>query len=356
MRIAVYITGHGYGHAIRALTVMQALQRVRPATHFHLRTIAPRKLFQGALSEGSFVYTPVQLDTGGVELGLLDTDIAETVQRAKDFLPRLPEIITAEANFCEAEKIDLVLFDVPAAAAQIACRAGIPSVALANFTWSGIYEEYPETEYLVDQLREWYSSTTLALQTPLGYDLDEFPLKKCIPLIARRSTAHADAVRRELGLHEDQIAVLMALRGLPGVPHASDPRIVFLSFDDIEREHVIQLGNEWQPRFPDVLMACNAVLSKPGYGIVGECIAAQKPLLMLPRTGFRETRHLLEDMEGTIPHAMVTMLELQSGSFEDKLHEVLQPFWPSKRIPHNGAEIAAREILALMARDGGFGE
>ena len=349
MKIAFYITGHGFGHAMRAVTVMKALRQRDPSLHFFVRTTAPAALLQREIDPPVHI-TSVQTDTGCVERGILYTDEEKTVERARAFYKRADEVIEKEAAFLREQRIDLVLFDVPPAAAEIAARAGVSSIAIANFTWEHIYAAYSGLEDIVEQISAWYAKTSLALEVPLGHELTVFPRCEPVPIIARKSEANAVSLRQELGLDESDLPVLAALKGdeLAGRPlQCDDPRVRFFTFAELEGPRVVRLGEGWQTRFHDVLAACDVVLSKPGYGIVSECIANRRPLLHLPREGFRETGYLLRAMDALLPHAAVALEDVQQGRFGGLIDSLaFSDFdWPD--IGTDGASVCAEKILSF---------
>jgi len=49
MRIAYFVTPHGFGHAARAAAVMVALQEIDPTIQFDIFTQVPRWFFQDSL-------------------------------------------------------------------------------------------------------------------------------------------------------------------------------------------------------------------------------------------------------------------------------------------------------------------
>lgn len=349
--MAVHITGHGFGHATRALAVMAALRHRKPDAEFFLRTMVAQDFVRASFSE-PFHLEAVRLDTGAIERDGLSTDRERTIAVAADFHANAEAVIAREAAFLREAKIDVLVFDVPPLSAEIAVRAGVPSVAIANFTWDRIYRDYEGSDALVSKFSEWYGKTTLALEVPLGHEVSVFPARRRIPIIARKSTADPYAIRTELGLDHHTAAVLVALRDemLPGgeIP-GDDPRVVFLTFGNARGPRVRKLAPEWQQRFPEVLAACDAVLSKPGYGIVAECIANRTPLLHLPREGFAETAYLLGEMEALMGHRAVSMEELSSGGITAALLELLRQSIPWPTVRTDGAEVAA-ELIVEFAR------
>ena len=68
--IACFISPHGFGHATRAIAVIEALQLIRAHVHAHIFTTVPRSLFAQTLT--SFTYHPVVVDVGLVQSSALD--------------------------------------------------------------------------------------------------------------------------------------------------------------------------------------------------------------------------------------------------------------------------------------------
>ncbi len=304
--IAAFITGHGFGHAVRMATVLREIQRTVPGTFVYIYTTAPEKLFAETLP-GPYHIDSAIFDTGAVEKNVLFTD----------------------------------------------AKAGIPSIAIANFTWDRIYRDYPNSDKLVKKIRDYYAQTTLALEVPLGHELDAFPEKVQVPIIARKAMAPRDEVRRELGIGADKIMVAVVLRGdeLQGntIPSA-DPRLLYVTYADLHGDQIMNLDESWQGRFPDVIGASDAVLSKPGYGIVGECIANRVPLLHLPREGFAETPYLLDAMDRWMAHQAITLQDVSDALIEPMIVNLLQQKFDWPDVSVNGAEVAADKILELATK------
>ncbi len=354
--LAVYITGHGYGHATRVAAVLKALRARLPHVRLLLRTTAPRSVFEGYLG-GEFEYEPVALDCGVGELDILRSDLDGTLRAWRGFLPREEELAAREADFLRREGAHAVYFDLPPLAAEVAARAGIPSIGVSNFSWDYIFADFARHDPFFGELAErfarLYEKTTLALELPLGHELTAFPRRRRVPLVANRSHADRAEVRRQLGLQPGQRAVLVALRQarLPGLDASSLPEGTrLLAFGELEGPGVLQLPEEWMSRFTDLLAACDAVLSKPGYGVASECIANRVPLLHLPRIDFAETEPLLEQLSRLIPQRGMTVEELETGRLGRCLEElfVLAERWQWRDTDCSGAGAVAdilREYL-----------
>ena len=127
-----------------------------------------------------------------------------------------------------------------------------------------------------------------------------------------------------------------------------DGGVKVFAFGDANGPNVRHLGPEWQQRFTDVLAAGDVVLSKPGYGIVSECMANERALLHLPRFGFAETELLTEGMDAVLPNRQISLQELQSDGFAGIARKMAGMFMCGEA-EVNGAQVAASIICNRFA-------
>jgi hypothetical protein len=166
--VIYYISGHGFGHAVRSGTLMRALQRACPDIVLHVRTTAPSWLFSGLPS--AIHYSEQRLDVGVVQRDSLQTDLPATLQACANLHRKIPRLIEHELSFIDQARARLILGDIPPLAFAIAARAALPSVALSNFSWNWIYrsylEEFPSFLPLIEQMESFYRHASLCLSLP----------------------------------------------------------------------------------------------------------------------------------------------------------------------------------------------
>ena len=96
------------------------------------------------------------------------------------------------------------------------------------------------------------------------------------------------------------------------------------------------------------MASVDIVVSKPGFGIVSECIANQKPLIYSERTDFREYHVLVDDIQRYCRHGFISNDELYTGQLNRALTEIQTAPEPLAQLPTGGAELAASEILKRL--------
>lgn len=361
--VAFYISGHGFGHAVRQIEVINALGARRPDVQVSIRTSVPRRLFELTLRQPAAI-TYLEADTGAVQLDSLRLDEEATVRRAWAFHQTLAARATDEARWLDAAGVDVVVGDIPALPFLAAAWAGRPAMAVGSFTWDWIYEGYPDrlaaSPRLLPTLREAYGRATLALRLPLSGDFGVFPRVEAVPLIARQARHAPAEVRERLGLPADRPLVLASFgRYLPPQldwaaltrlgPYLVVTTDVPGSAADPVPDGVVRVGEAdlygRGLRYEDLVAAVDVVVTKPGYGIVSECIANGTAMLYTARGRFREYAVLVEALPRYLRAEFISPEDLVAGRWREHLERVLAQPAPPDRPGTDGAEVVAARLL-----------
>jgi L-arabinokinase len=365
--IVFAISGHGFGHASRQIEIMRTLRRLRPDARFHIRTSAPRWFFERAL-DFPFSFEAVELDTGVVQVDSLEVDVRASIDAADRFHRTLRRRIEAEARALQARGADLVVADIPPLACAAAARAGIPAIAVANFTWDWIYAGYPETAErapgLVRTLRDAYSTAAGAWRLPLHGGFDAFHEIAEAPLVARRSAREPDAVRRRLGLPRSRVLALFAFGryGIGSVDWQAVARsahchVVFTTgphaplgpdgdgFTTLVEDELACDGIG----FEDLVAAVDVVVTKPGYGIIAECAANDTALLYTSRGRFPEYDILVSGLPELARAAFIGHGDLFAGRWGTHLDRLLAQPRPAAPAA-DGARVVADALAKRLTR------
>ena len=377
-RIVFYVSGHGFGHTSRSIEVIHALLRARPEAQIVVKTSAPLRLFSRTL-DGRCELVELQCDAGMAQIDSLNVDTEASIRQAIEFQRRLPALVTSEAAYLRRTEASATVGDIPPLAIAAAHAAGIPSIAIGNFTWDWIYEDYGTGDALklAVEIRQLYQDATAALRLPMSGGFTGLAhVTHDIPFIARRSHRTKDDVRQALGLPPRAAGtplVLISFGGYgvarldagalgtlgnytiattdtpsssarPGGDNAikSAPGLLTLSEQQIYDNGL---------RYEDLVRAADVVVTKPGYGIISEAIANGAALLYTSRGQFVEYDVLVREMPRYFRARFIEQDDLLSGNWGAALHDLLhQP--PAPEEPQlNGAEIAADEILKRIAQN-----
>ena len=352
MQIVFYISGHGFGHASRDIELINAIGRRRPDARFVVRTAALHRLFETVIPPLTLQHCDA--DTGVSQIDSLRLDEERTARQAAEFYRGFERRVEEEARGLRAVAADIVLGDVPPIAFAAAAKAGVPSVAIGNFTWDWIYGYYPSFDTIAPDvipiIQRAYTPVARALRLPLHGGFEPIAaVTQDVPFIARRSTRAPAETRRLLGVPDGNRLVLVSF-GAYGVD---------LPLDAVRRSGQLTIAMfDRAPHgltYPDVVAAADVVVSKPGYGIVSECVANDTPLLYTSRGRFIEYDVFVAEMPRVLRCRYISQEELFAGKWSEAIEGLLQQSSPPERARVDGAEVAAENILTLHDRLSGGG-
>lgn len=365
MTVTFFISGHGFGHASREVEIIQAFTELRPDARILIRSSVSPTLLSRTL-RSPYELKPGPCDAGIVQTSSVAHDDEATTRVAVDFYRTFDDRVAAETERLRDSDVALVVGDIPPLAFEVAARLGIPGIAIANFTWDWIFEGHPglaeSAPWLIPRLRDAYRTATLALELPFAGGFGVFSRVRPIPLVARHHTRSREETRERFGIPPDRPAVLLSFGGygLPALDLARvdvrsawtivttdrtsgdvppPPGVIFLSESEF-----IDTGF----RYEDLVAAVDAVVSKPGFGIIAECIAAGTPLLYTSRGVFREYDLLVSEMPRFLRCQYIDQPALFAGTWSRALASLIgQPPAP-EQMRTDGAHVAAAELSRVL--------
>jgi UDP:flavonoid glycosyltransferase YjiC (YdhE family) len=356
--VLFYISGHGFGHSTRMIEVINELAPRDSEISFHIRTSAPRWLFKRDL-RSRFNYSYLVCDVGIAQKDSLSLDRLETLTQYANFIIQKKSLIPQEVEFVKRNNVSLVIGDIPPLAFDVARKAGIPAIAITNFSWDWIYspyvEEYPRYRYLLEEIRESYSKAEKLLRLPFSPEMPAFSLKEDIPLIARKSKTPKEEIlkRVKISPNEKRKIVLLSFGGFAYPPNffvrlSSCKDYLFLSSGEVKEDscpNLVALPKRSPILHQDLVKVSDLVITKLGYGIVSECIANQTPIMYTSRDS-PEHNALAQGLKKSAHAYFMSREDLLGGNWKAHLDSFFQTEyeWPGIRI--DGAEVASRKILS----------
>lgn len=367
MPIVFYISGHGFGHASRQVEVINALGAYTDAPLI-LRTAVNPDLLARTIRV-PYTLEPGACDTGIVQATSISHDDPATVRAAHEFYADYAARVERDVERLASRRVRAIVGDIPPLAFSVASRLGVPSMAIGNFTWDWIYETHPGflpgEQAALALIRAAYRTATIALELPFSGGFEIFRTREPLPLIARIATRGRLETRRHFGLPDDTRVALLSFGGygLPSLDLATldcrdtwtivttdrvtDVRSPLPPHVRVVDERLFSTG---QVRYEDLVAAVDVVVTKPGYGIIAECISTGTAMLYTSRGSFREYDVLVDALPDVVRSRFISQTDLFAGRWRDALDALdalmAQP-GPSTRMATNGADVAARRIAQI---------
>ena len=116
------------------------------------------------------------------------------------------------------------------------------------------------------------------------------------------------------------------------------------AFISLDEESIYNAGI----RYEDLVGASEAVVTKPGYGIIAECAANDAAILYTSRGHFPEYDVLVKEMPKYARSAFIDHEDLFAGKWEPHLDKLLAQPKPKAKPDTSGAEVAADILLKTL--------
>ncbi len=383
--ILFYPSGHGFGHAVRQIEIMKEIFREnieKNAAHtITARTMAPEWLFansfslyfdkfygeKGGVWKNSFKYDRFTNDVGTVQKDSLNMDIEATLKNCDIFYGNFNERAKLEAEYIKSSRADIVVGDIPPVAFEAAAIAGVPAIGVTNFSWDFIYREFlehhPGFGSVINIIESAYSKCGILLRLPYACPLPAFQNIMDVGLIARKAYLSRDEVFEKLGYDSRDFkgrkTVMISFGGfdtsgimqneleklgdhifLTTIKPAAGGRLPHnVRYIDTEAAGI---------SFENLFEIFDVIVTKPGYGVLGDIIAAGSPCIYADRGNFAEYPYLVKMLSDHCKKAVYIEREkLLSCELGGCIEEALKPNPVFSGMPAAGAAQCAKIICGL---------
>jgi hypothetical protein len=303
-KIAFFLSGHGFGHAVRNSALIEALP---PHVEVDIYTSIPESFFRDEVNRPCRVI-PCEIDCGCLQTDTVEVEVEATLERYRQLDADRELIISRFAPRLRASGADLVIGDTPPLAFPIAKAAGIPAWSLCNFTWLDIYApyvaKYPAYQGMFRRMQYDYALADRHIRIyPHMAGNPAWPVEAA-GMLSRpgKPDRQAFAERFGLDLRKRWCLIYVGSYGLDGVEWerlADYPDWEFMGLYPLESApgNYRFLKKDLSFRYANLNASCDLVLGKLGYGLVVECLVQAKPVLFLGRRDFDEFPLLKAVME-----------------------------------------------------------
>ena len=348
--VAFYISGHGYGHASRQIEIINALARRRPDAGIFIRSSATRWLLERTI-QVPFELDQRPTDVGVIQLDSLQLDARATMATAARFYAGFDARVAEDARLLRDRNVRFVVSDAPPLACAAAREAGVASAVVSNFTWDWIYEayagEHPHGREVIDTMQSAYAHAIAAWRLPMHGDFIPFDTVIDVPFVARHSHRAPEETRAHLGLPLDRRLALSSF-GRYGVKSLNLDTVQLPDGWEIVRGLDQEEIYDARLTYQDLVRAVDVVVTKPGYGMVSECLANGTPLVYTSRGLFPEYDVFVREMPRYLRCAYLSNDDLLAGRWRTAIEDAVNAPSPPEHPRTDGADVVADMIAASL--------
>jgi hypothetical protein len=181
-----------------------------------------------------------------------------------------------------------------------------------------------------------------------------------IPLVARHSRTPRSELRRKLALPEDRKIGLIGYTRLD-LSEKALKKIKQLSSEYLFLIHaplkwgasIFKSVDKKEISFVDMVHMADFVMTKPGYGMVSECLSHGTPMIYSDRGLFPEYPILVAGIKSQLSSCYMPQEDLYSGNWGPYLKELAGQPRRQPDIKTNGALMAAKRIVERINKGEG---
>ena len=282
--ILYYVTDHGLGHATRTVAIVREL--LKRDFEVVIRSNDPWSFFKKSLPgvrlvPGATDFAPVMDRGNGMKV-----DGPATQANVAKWIGAMPSALEAESAFVRKERPDAIISDISAMPILLAEKHRVKSAAISNFVWS---DTLPLDEKSKVFLENAYAQADLIIRLPLCSPIG-LPNRIDSGLVARPLTQGRQEVRKQLGVADDKVLVMMAVAGAAKLQSGKDMTVIDVSnYAGSKPNSVFAEGQ-------NLINASDFVVCKCGYGFSAECLASGTRFLYVLEPEHREATYIHEGL------------------------------------------------------------
>jgi UDP-N-acetylglucosamine transferase subunit ALG13 len=298
--IAYYISDYGYGHASRSIAIIRKILN-EPNIKIIVCHSFALAFIKESLNSNRVTYRNIKTDIGYyLEKNTIHPDKIRILQEYKNFLSNWDDRRYQEEKFLQMNKVDLVISDISPLPFEAVERLGIPAVGISNFSWYTAYQGLIDGKML-EKFKEAYQKMTSFFSLAgskenwnvqlnhYGFFSREIDLQE-VKRIRQYANPKGNLKVVFLGL-----GMKIDVGSLNELPIWNSPNCAFLISSNVQvnRPNVFQIPEDYLES-QNFIAASDLVISKAGWGIIGEAITANVPLLILDRTSMKEDQNTID--------------------------------------------------------------
>lgn len=349
------ISHHGFGHLGQLAPVLRQYHQQHPDTRYIIQCALDQSLLAQWLPF-DFQHIREATDLGMLMHNALDIQVQQSHRAYRTLHEQWQKQRVIAARLIGKAKPDLVISNIGYLPLAAAAKNKIPSLALCSLNWADIYRAYcgdlPHARDIIARMEQSYQSAERFLIPTPGMPMPQLTNTDIIGPLSRLGQRDA-ALRARWGVSERTRLVMISLGGIPfridWQTWPSLPDVVWLVPDPRlpPQRSDMKAFNTLQAPFIDILANCDAVITKPGYGMFSESACHGVPVLYCRRRDWPEEPWLVNWLKRSSRAREISRDALLSG----EVGEHLERLWALPATPPiapSGVAEAVAHLEALM--------
>ncbi len=322
MKIAFYISNHGFGHATRADSLIEYFLEF--GITCYIVTDRPEFLF---VKNPNLIFRKSAIDFGIKQDTWIFPNKEKTLSSLKNLMKNKTRIIQSEVDFFQDKGISFIIADIPFFAFDIAEKLKIPSLGISNFDWHYIYKNMfsknSVTEPILESIKKSCQKANFGIKLPFS-DLESMDVFKPLydsGLICRKPKKSKEDILEYFKIPENKKIVVVTFGGNRENPLkmeelAQSDKIIILSKEThFSFSNYRIIPDDFD--FASLLFHADYIITKTGYSSLAESIQGGGFVIATDRSGFPEDKILINEMKKYPNFLLLKPAEISKFNWKD---------------------------------------
>lgn len=293
-----YASNHGFGHLTRVMAIIDQLMVI---TDHRISLVTGVKQGEFAKIYLEKYGDRIEIRIKNIDVGIicyensLDVDVESSNYSIRGYLDTLDTLVEEEALFYRDRQLDKIVIDISILGIRLGRLLGVPTTLVTNFTWCEQYEHFHMDRSIIDTFEREYSSCDSIIEYDVSLGMERYGKTIKTGVLSREiDHSRVEALRKKYG------RILMISCG----KSASLGRVRITNFEGtiiktsgIEVESscpVVELPVS-ASNTQDYVAASDMIITKAGWGTIGEGLVGHTPMLLIERD-VREDTEMTADL------------------------------------------------------------
>ena len=311
-KILYYVTDGGKGHATRSIAIIREL--LNQNFEVVVRNSNSLELLKRSLPTSSIISGKTDVGITLQSNGIFIDEEKSKIQIGK-WISELDNYVKMECEKISSLKANLVISDISIMPLLVANKLNVNSIAVSNFSWYDVLKFLPSDQ--LSKIKLAYDFADLAIQLPIGTDMEHFKNKKNLGLAARFPTKTREDLRKHFGVKDDEFVVTFALGGEnPEINCTFGKNIKVFSMDTKVSDSINFTDCTQWTEGQEIVLASDLVLCKAGYGFLSECITNGIKFRYVFDENHMEQASMSDDLKKLGINGSITLEEINNSHFD----------------------------------------
>lgn len=318
MYIVFYISSHGFGHMTRCLGIIENILKTSEYNIYIACDKNQNNFAKLYLSEykDRIIYKDIITDIGLInKKNTLEVDKGKLENRLIEFISEWKDVVNNEYKSIKFLDIKCIVSDISSIGCMVGNKLKLPTILISNFSWVEQYEYLNLNKGIIDKFKTAYSYVDKLVKYDLCISMESIDVKNPydVGFVCREIDKNkVETIKQQYG---NSIFITCGKSATLNAINIKNFKGTIFTTSGIEINcsndcNVIQLPVKILDT-QNYIAASDIVITKAGWGTIGEAVIGNSSLILIERPNVREDSFNISELKKRSLAISITEEELK---------------------------------------------